>query len=134
MRAHHVQRLLKLADFLDTLPREKFDFSVITCVDGLPLLDALKAGKKRCGTVACAVGWMPAVFPRAFKWTDCGAVLPRSSQADGMNLDAAGRFFGLDYADTVGLFSPEDSGLGYSATPKQVARHIRRFVTAKQRN
>ncbi len=66
----NAKRLLKLADFLDKLPRAKFDFGVIAMQDGKPMLEALKAGKERCGTVACAIGWMPAVFPRSLRWTE----------------------------------------------------------------
>lgn len=128
---HHVhkRRLLKLAAFLDTLPRAKFDFSIIARQDGLPFLKALKAGDKACGTVACAVGWMPAVFPRAFRWDTGGTVYPKNlSGVTGLDLYAAGQFFGLPDNDINYLFTPDSSGLREKATPKQVARHIRRYV------
>ncbi len=47
---------------------------------------------------------------------------------DTYGFDSAGRFFGLNLADTIYLFSPVGSGLGDKATPKQVATHIRKFL------
>lgn len=50
------ERLLKLADFLDTLPAKRFDISLYA-EDGF--------SKDNCGTAACACGWATVVFPRS---------------------------------------------------------------------
>lgn len=44
------EKLIKLADFLETLPDEKFDFGTYI-------------RETDCGTVGCAAGWIPAAFP-----------------------------------------------------------------------
>ena len=49
-------RLWKLIRFLQTLPPEKFNFG-----------STIKKGS--CGTVGCAIGWTPAVFPKLCKVT-----------------------------------------------------------------
>jgi hypothetical protein len=136
--AIQARRLLKLAAFLEKLPRAKFDFSIIVDQSGLPMLEALKAGKHPCGTVACAMGWMPAVFPKYLKWDDPKepfGVRWRKNSSDNTS-DVAREFFGLSYEQVYWLFFPnssiwaeKDNGLTDDATPKQVARHIRRFVT-----
>lgn len=147
----NAKRLLKLAEFLDTLPRQKFKFSTVADERGKSMREALKAGKTRCGTVGCALGWAPVVFPRLLRWVEVRkwfpddkamyAVCHRSdtrtqvpaSQMWPETRATAAAVFGLWEADVQFLFQPEDSGLGEDATPKQVARHIRQFVRNAQR-
>lgn len=50
------RRLLKLIAFLEKLPRRKFDFSQVVAKG--------KQNGHYCATVACAGGWLPAVFPK----------------------------------------------------------------------
>src|SRR5438093_919703 len=97
----NTKRLLKLADFLDELPREKFDFGQIAYQGGKPMAEALKLGAVRCGTVACAIGWMPAVWPRELNWRErkmwynkaINVVLCNDERV--MNYDVAENWFGL---------------------------------------
>lgn len=52
-------KLLKLIDFLKNLPEEKFYFgSVVDSFDK----------ENNCGTVCCAIGWLPAIFPDEIEW------------------------------------------------------------------
>ena len=44
----NVVNLDKIIDFLDKLPTEKFDFSLV---------------RSECGSTACVVGWFPSIFP-----------------------------------------------------------------------
>lgn len=53
-------RLLKLADFLEELPPEKFNF--------FKVVSRGEHNGHTCATVACAIGWTPKVFPRLVKW------------------------------------------------------------------
>lgn len=127
------KRLLKLADFLDQLPRQKFDFTVIGRLGTKPMAEALKARKESCGTVGCAMGWMPAVFPRLTRWVPLDSKnVSIALRRDGPPLEydwaVAGIVFGLPLEETIYLFDPTTSDLGRGATPKQVARHIRAFV------
>jgi len=57
------KRLLKLADFLEKeVPNQNFHL----CYVGRGSVEDIS--KYRCGSSACAMGWLPAVFPRTFKW------------------------------------------------------------------
>lgn len=112
MKAFQLKRLLKLADRLYTVPNRKFDL-----------------GCWECDTTACAVGYacmMPSFKKAGLKLV--GSV-PTYKGLDGFQ--AAAEFFGLTYADTSALFSPISNPLGYRATPKQVAKQIRRLVADK---
>jgi hypothetical protein len=128
-RKTSAHRLLKLADFLDKLPRRKFDYR-------------LYGEKTKCGTVACALGWatqMPE-FRRLglkAKWVkDCWAEFRLIPVFYGeMGPGAACPVFGLTEDEAWFLFMPAatltadgDRSPGGNATPKQVAKHIRRFV------
>lgn len=140
MNAVQTKRLLKLADFLQTLPRQKFDFAVVARERGKPMLEALKAGKTECGTVACALGWAPAVFPRHLKWerpywsgeTALEINFRNASSSYAQTFPVAERFFGLTEDEAQRLFEPSVSPLGYRATSKRVAKAIRQFVAQKR--
>ncbi len=56
MRTKHKNRILKLAAFLRTLPKVQFNLAIV----------AMESSE--CGTVACAAGWCPTVFPHTMKW------------------------------------------------------------------
>lgn len=137
----NAKRLLKLAEFLDTMPREKFDFTIIAAQGGKPMRAALRAGKTRCGTVGCAIGWMPAVFPRHLKWSSDLKSYPDvclRSDESATDFSAASKFFDISLGDVQREFTPGPLEYGYSglsddATPKQVARHIRAFVRESER-
>lgn len=135
------ERLLKLAAFLDTLPPEKFDFNKIAfeADGGKPMLEALAAGSVKCGTVGCAIGWMPAVFPGEVEYTEgwvsslsegrlreitlCGETWIDSSFL------AAAHFFGILLPEVEYLFMPgTENGLEETASAAEVAEHIRQFV------
>jgi len=152
------KRLLKLADFLDELPRKLFDFGTVAYAEkGLTPKQALKAGPK-CGTVGCAMGWAPVVFPRLLKYVketdidptdqfadptqifielrDKSAILDEWTQHDYSTI--ASEIFDIPNDDANALFTPDytsfnsvpalETGLSDKATPKQVAKRIRRYV------
>jgi hypothetical protein len=111
-------RLLKLADRLETWPRKRFDFTTFVGMDwgGDPDLS--------CGAVACALGiatTMP-IFRRLGLYLSPGGELLTRNDKNPWYL------LGLDYEQHKALFFPQESGLGTDATPKQVARHIRKKV------
>ena len=129
MKHHHKKRLLKLCDFLEQLQRKDFNFNVV-------------AERRSCGTIACAVGWTPAVFPRLVKWSPNKrnkriSIVLADQQRGSHYINVARSLFGLTHRRAENLFSPwfdievgntTISALGGSATPKQVAKRIRRFV------
>ena len=123
------QRMLKLADFLETLPTKKFDFSMIRDHDK----DVQYIPPAKCGAVGCAIGWMPTVFPRL-----CGDWVASKTKngytvRDGVWFDDAAEVLDIDYSDCTALFTPGGEvyglrNLGENTTPKAVARRIRQFV------
>lgn len=136
------RRLLKLADFLEKLPKERFDFS--------RWVGNNWGGKSNlsCGTSACAIGWASTIpsFRKAglvlklnitnasvnYKFVpamkDDNFPTPDSSFRVGLEI------FGLSKYDFDNLFVPGLScggRLAENATPKMVANHIKNFVRQK---
>jgi hypothetical protein len=143
MNTINTKRLLKLAAFLLQLPRQKFNYDILAveASDGLPMLKALAAREQSCGTMACAMGWTPAVFPRlvrfsapvndTFNWDTEGRRLEIESCSNpGFGTDGAIKeLFGLTQDQADYLFYPGmGNGLGSDASAKQVARVIIKFV------
>lgn len=141
-------RLIRLAEFLEGLPDQLFDYATFTNVRGKHPLEALKQGGG-CGTTACAAGWTPSVFPDLLEFVphneygDRNQLIPRfkgsTSNAawDTMarpfdTWDTMARLFDISTHDAKHLFHPDVAGLGWKATAKQVADHIRKFSTRRQ--
>jgi hypothetical protein len=120
------KRLLKLADFLEDIPRKHFDMGQYASKD------PNGKGKFKCGTTACALGWatqIPAFRKLGFKMNSKGH--PVFADQDGNRffcLEAGEEFFAIDSYETSKLFSGDDEAY---ATPKQVAKGIRKFVKEK---
>ena len=144
MKARHIKRLHKLADFLDTVPKKNFDFDcIVRDVDGMPRKDF------NCNTTACAMGYTPLLFPKLVKWTVCEwsgsvtGVMPEGGNPCAHSwADAAMELFGIEMHETKALFSPEHnscrrtiglSELPEDPTPKQVARNLRQFIKIKSK-
>ena len=54
----NIEKMNKLIDFLHDLEEDKFEFNeVVAETDG-----------NSCGTVCCAVGWFPTIFPEETEW------------------------------------------------------------------
>jgi hypothetical protein len=123
MKHFHFNRLERLADFLYEIPRQKWDFSTVMELGEKPPLEALAAGKHKCGTMGCAVGWAPALFRRDLKWTNVGSGSyqmlialrnPTPEQRENIRRADAGPFwatvceyFGLTHPEALFLFNPE---------------------------
>jgi len=121
-------RLLKLADFLDKLPKKLFNIETITNCDGAAreaLPYALEHPRRNCGTAACAMGWSPACFPRQIEWTERDGI----GMKDGSSRywwGTAKKFFGLTDEEINYLFTGDF--YEYQVSPKKVAKTIRKFV------
>lgn len=145
MKQIHKDRLLKLADFLDTVPYEHFDLSVVTG-DNTDLSDydsnmiqkklcklSKNIKQKGCGAVACAMGWCPAVFPRFVAWNKYGDLVPAKTSTyqkfDGNGWNALEEYFGIktekqsDY-----LFQTNTYRYKERTKAKTVANRIREVV------
>lgn len=117
-------RLLKLADFLETkVKREWFDMDKFIDIG---------FKEKKCGTKACAAGWMPSCFPRSGLEID-GWVVNLIYTTKGKrytNTQAVKQFFEINEDQVDDLFM--HGSANYSTdnpTPKEVAKVLRRFVS-----
>ena len=133
MKKFQIKRLEKLATFLDTLPKQKFNFGVVTDVsDDWTMQEALKTKDNSCGTVGCAIGWSPAVFPKVVQWKGKQAIVRMRNPIDAMYppltaATVAVELFGMTVDEAYEVFYPNNR-LGDNATPKQVAKQIRKFI------
>lgn len=135
------KRLLKLADFLDKLPKKRFLYEKWVGDDW--------KGKKdlSCGTTACALGWATTI-PLFQKlgihlgpWFNGQQLInaPLMKGKEKSSPEEVGwEIFGLSAWDYSFVFIPNRENLDYGfsspdedATPKQVATHIRKFVAVK---
>lgn len=127
------KRLLKLADFLETIPRKVFN------IDRWETRPQTKPeGEKpgECGFAGCAVGWAAhAKLFRGFRLSRNINILPQPSYKGRTGFGAVEEVFGLTLTDAEDLFlcmgyptarSPLDP------TPKEVARKIRKLVKASE--
>ncbi len=118
-------RLLRLAEFLEALPPEAFDYSDVFASDDW--------GVRKCGTTACAMGWATTIpeFKKAgLKRRPCGSskvCMVKFGDRFG-SFEACASFFEISEDDSYYLFDPGDSKLGDKATATQVAAHIREYV------
>ncbi len=125
-------RLLKLADFLENVPRKTFDLEHWLQQKGLA---------PKCNTTACAVGWACSIpsFRKAGFRIDIdnrGGGKPvfkntykKTPKYTGWA--AVDKFFDVERGDSESLFSCRQYliyGTNRKTTPKQVASRIRKFV------
>lgn len=73
----NIERLNKIAEFLDKLGPENFDLqNFVTSFD----ID------NHCNSVCCAVGWFPAIFPEDFDWDYEGLTEYEIEEPDGVSI------------------------------------------------
>jgi hypothetical protein len=126
-------KLLKLADFLTNLKPSEFDFSEIV---GEFDYD------NNCGTVCCAIGWLPVVFPEEAVWVDELSITSTLISNNGA-FNTTQSIFEITEEESVGLFEPNAQYklrdkfnvgvdvfpyLDDDATHIEVADMIRKFV------
>ena len=128
MKSVYAKRLIKLAEFLEDLPRKQFSYEQWVGFDwkGAPDLS--------CGTTACAFGWattIPAFRRLGLRLKQYGNRGIPALNGSRLNPSraaeaAAAHVFGLDEQGFLDLFIP---GRNESdATPRYVAKKIRRYV------
>lgn len=116
------ERLLQLADLLDTLPPEKFDYQFYVGKDWDGVSDIIS-----CGTTACGIGWatiLPNIPPVKMNRTNAESLRINGKWAD----DWVSDIFDITFDEISKLFYYLTSGLSKNATAKQLAEHIRKFV------
>jgi hypothetical protein len=109
----NTERLLKLADFLDTVPAEQFDLS-----------------SWKCSTTACAVGWactIPEFQDEGLRSANMAhAGLPLFDNKSGW--DAVNAFFAVTDEQADHLFYDLNYPNRHRTTPAEVANRIRKLV------
>lgn len=114
---HGLVRLLKLATFMEMLEPAKFHYGeLVSVTDG------------KCGTVCCALGWTPAVFPQHWRWI--GDNIMRFGERAGDH-----DFFAISSHDDMYLFyngSLMHREMEGTFGPRDWARHCREFVVNKE--
>lgn len=129
-------RLLKLANFLESIPPQQFNLSVIVEAEVLDKVPSKKTIKqKTCGTAGCAIGYCPVVF-RNVKYEKCdyldyldGDIVVKFPNCEvyDTNFEGAEQFFGISAKQAEYLFMP-DAYHPSKRGPKSVAARIRAFV------
>jgi hypothetical protein len=132
------KRMLKLIDHLEEKPRGEFRYSAVVAPKDEEKYDEREYLPWECPTVACVIGSCPLVFPHLMKYIstkDSGWQLAWKDTGDMTHYDYAGmELFGLTFQHSVALFTPNKQHfIGYpnldrNATPKQVAKMLRRYV------
>ena len=93
-------------------------------------------GDTKCGTVACAVGWLPAAFPREFKWinkSEWEYINIKSKNSNLYNEECAKDYFGLDKYECGYLFMPQNYNKK-NRNKRYVIQRIRQFVKTNDIN
>ncbi len=123
-----IKRLLKLADFVEKLPRKQFDLRVL-------------AEQHECGTVCCLMGWTGMVpsfrrlgFKTQFEDGCTCAIRSGLERYSRGSYKEAAELFGLSHDESLDLFSDSNRADLYPSTnptPKQAAKVLRNFVKCK---
>ena len=130
------EKLMKLARYLVKVPPNRFDFTVI--VRGV----TIPTQEDNCGTMACALGNLPFVFPERFEYrsNEIGRVNVHDKEENSpleylTYVEPICSFFDLSAIEVLGLFSAYEqheigqAELGSSASPLEVAQNIASYVS-----
>lgn len=133
MKYYHKKRLLKLADFLENLPRENFDLDTwwSPAQSHVNNFTKFKKNPHFCGTTACAAGWACTIpsFKRAGLTVKTTSIAGQFEPAfkKYRAFSALEDFFGIDDYQARQLFEsgyymfPHDG-------PRNVSNRIRKLV------
>jgi len=135
MKKIHKDRLLKLANHLEKgkLGHKEFNIRYVN-FSGNGIYDS-----NGCGTCGCAIGELPFVFPRRFRfWKGSDSSVVEDRIKGTLNSDG---FFGLNQDEAEHLFWPQSQDtkryggrvLTDDATKTQVAKNILAFIKKKEK-
>jgi len=125
----------KVIDFLKALSTEKFNFEKVITNHKVDNQGHI------CGTVCCAVGWFPKIFPGEVEWDwdryCAGQISVRQTNGDGRGyIETAAKMLDISEAHAFVLFTP---GQHYKVdlcipnpeevTPLEVAEMLEQYVS-----
>lgn len=124
-----IKRLKKLAHFLETVHPSKFNLGVWVRGTNPQKMSEEPTKEGTCGTVACAVGWLPKLFPQSWKWDNVlGVVKMKKNTLQSQDaLGASAKFFGISVTEAENLFLSHNYRYT-NAKPRTVARRILHLV------
>ena len=117
-------RLAKLADFLETVPEDKFNMDVWAYLGN-------KTSLGDCGTAGCALGWATKIFPELTINFSFSNPYPDLYFEGFRNYSALELFFDLDFELSRDLFSALRYPDPANISPQEVANKIRQAVEAQ---
>lgn len=121
--------MLRLADFLEALPKNRLNMRYWYESPGDKVING-EAPDRDCGTVACAMGWLPAVYepfrPRALH-SSSGAPFTLNGEPVA-GFDAAQKIFGIKYSTATRLFDPSKYPPLKRNSRKYVANRLRKIA------
>lgn len=117
---------MKLAEFLRTIKRSKFDLGVFVENDKLGRYEWDTKALNECGTTACACGWACTIpsFRKAGLKLEKGFLKYKGA----FNFTAASEFFGITLIEAEYLFDPLYYKKADNTTPIEVSNRIKKFV------
>lgn len=124
----NAERLLKLADHLESgkLGHDNFSLNVVH----------EEKFSSYCGTVGCAMGEMPFVFPDDFEFAYlnkfCAGIVRAKCQDNARWWRDVNSFFDITSASQDYLFYPSAYAAGFATTATEVAARIREFVESNK--
>lgn len=140
-------RLNALADYLDTVPKKKFNFSIFA--------NKSLSADNECGATGCALGWactMPRFQRMGLQLVIDGydgtsdnrrpnyaPIITKDGKTVATYFETAEQIFGITTNEAEGLFMPDGAadwqknrwGPPGKASAKQVASNIRKFIKWK---
>lgn len=133
------ERLIKLTEYLYSLDERRFYFGqvIVEEEEECDTDDYPRGGKEldfSCGTVGCAIGHCPNVFPELVKLSAMSSItMPDPDSLTGTAngyIQVASKLFDIPHSQAAALFSPSHAigGLSETATAREVADSILNFI------
>lgn len=121
----NTKRLTKLANFLEKLEPEKFDYGHF-----------VREHADNCGTVCCAAGWLPKVDPENWEWykpsLKSSAHIRLKHMLHFNTFDALSLYFDISLEVGRGIFLDAAAYFHLGINAKDMAKLIRYVVKCKR--
>lgn len=122
MERKYRRRWNKLINFLENLAPDKFN------IQGW-VMESCIVGKRECGTVCCAIGWFPKIFPRTFKWA-AWSIQKINGYVDS-EYSMTANHLNITMNESMDLFTGTGNILGENPTPQMLANRLKEVYATK---